>query len=80
MQADMILSGGRVFRGLEAGPTAAIAVADGRVLALGEVALALAGPRTRRIDLAGRCAIPAFNEAHMHLLAFGLGLDRKSVV
>lgn len=74
MQADMILSGGRVFRGLEAGPTAAIAVADGRVLALGEVALALAGPRTRRIDLAGRCAIPAFNEAHMHLLAFGLGL------
>ncbi len=79
MHADMILSGGRIFRGLEAGFTAAVAIADGRVQALGEDALALAGPRTRQIDLAGRCAIPAFNEAHMHLLAFGLGLTQVNL-
>ena len=31
----------------------------------------LAGPGTRRIDLRGRLAIPAFHDAHMHLMALG---------
>ncbi len=75
----MILSGGRIFRGLHAGSTDALALGGGCVLALGEDARALAGPNTRHIDLAGRCAIPAFNEAHMHLLAFGLGLTQVNL-
>lgn len=79
MKADMIISGGAIFRGLAGGFTTALAVAEGRVLALGEAALALAGPETRHVDLAGRCAIPAFNEAHMHLIAFGLGLTQVNL-
>lgn len=79
MQADIILSGGRIFRGLAGGFTEALAVADGQVMALGAEALELAGPDTRHIDLAGRVAIPAFNEAHMHLLAFGLGLTQVNL-
>jgi predicted amidohydrolase YtcJ len=77
MKAEMILAGGRVFRGLRAGCAEAVAVAGGRVLAVGtrDEVEAAAGPDTRRIDLHGRCAIPAFNEAHMHLLPFGLGLS-----
>jgi len=79
MTADLLLSGGRIFRGLAGGFTDALAVKDGRVLALGDAARAAAGPATRRFDLAGRVAIPAFNEAHMHLLPYGLGLAQVNL-
>lgn len=79
MTADILLTGGRVFRGLAAGFAEAIAIKDGRVLALGEDALAAAGAGTRRIALDGRVAIPAFNEAHMHLLPYGLGLAQVNL-
>lgn len=64
---------GAVFRGLANGVAEGLAVAGGKVLAVGDVADHV-GPDTRVVDLAGRLAIPAFNEAHMHLLPFGLGL------
>jgi len=48
----------------------AIAVAGDRVLAVGtnDEILALAGPDTQRIDLAGRAVYPGFIDAHAHLL------------
>ncbi len=46
---------------------------------MGDEAIAAAGPDTRRLDLAGRVAIPAFNEAHMHLLPYGLGLTQVNL-
>jgi predicted amidohydrolase YtcJ len=72
---DLILTG-RVFCGLAEGFVEAIAIADGRVLAVGssEEIATLAGPDTRIIDLAGRVATPGLNDAHMHLLPYGLGL------
>ncbi|MBI0432355.1 amidohydrolase [Roseomonas sp. KE0001] len=79
--ADLLISGGRIFRGLSAGFAEAMAVKDGRVLAIGsldEVA-PLAGAGTRRIDLGGRVATPALNEAHMHLLPYGLGLSQVNL-
>ncbi len=79
MTAEVIFEGGRIFRGLQNGFARALAIGDGRVLAVDDDALAMAGPDTRHIDLAGRCAIPAFNEAHMHLLAFGLGLTQVNL-
>jgi predicted amidohydrolase YtcJ len=36
--------------------------------------MAFAGPDTRFVDLGGRVAIPAFNDAHQHLLPLGLGM------
>lgn len=78
---DLLISGGRIFRGLSAGFAEAMAVKDGRVLAIGsldEVA-PLAGAGTRRIDLGGRVATPALNEAHMHLLPYGLGLSQVNL-
>jgi hypothetical protein len=54
----------------------AVAVRDGRIVAAGrdaEVAR-LVGPRTRRIDLAGRTLLPAFQDAHVHPSAAGVGL------
>ncbi|MBN2288914.1 MAG: amidohydrolase [Candidatus Glassbacteria bacterium] len=46
----------------------AVAVKDGRFLAVGsdEQVLKLAGPRTGKIDLGGRTAVPGLIEAHAH--------------
>lgn len=75
MRPDLLLTGGRIFRGLAGGFAEAAAIRDGRVLAVGSAAdVMAAAPEARRIDLAGRVAIPAFNEAHMHLLPYGLAL------
>ncbi|GGI98679.1 amidohydrolase [Neoroseomonas lacus] len=79
MIADTLIAGGRIFRGLAGGFTDAVALKDGKVLALGDAALAAAGSQTRHIDLEGRIAIPAFNEAHMHLLPYGLGLTQVNL-
>ena len=73
-EADLILTGGRVWFGADApvagaeAPTA-IAVAGGKVLALGgdEEIEALAGPSTRRIDLEGRRVVPGLIDSHTTL-------------
>ena len=57
----------------------AVAVADGRIIAVGtdtEIA-ALANPRTRRIDLQGRTVIPGLIDNHMHLLRAGTTWQRE---
>jgi predicted amidohydrolase YtcJ len=79
--ADLILAGGRVWRGLGLPGATALAVRGGSIVAVGsdDDILALAGARTRRVDLAGRLAIPALNEAHMHLLPYGLGLAQVNL-
>jgi hypothetical protein len=75
MQQDLVLYGGRVFRGLAGGFAEAIALRDGRVLAVGaDDEARAAAPGAREVALEGRAVIPAFNEAHMHLLPYGLAL------
>ncbi len=72
--ADTIFTDGPVFR---AGSRArAVAVTGGRISAVGDIATveALAGPRTRRIDLDGRMLIAAFGDAHSHPLHGGRAL------
>jgi predicted amidohydrolase YtcJ len=75
---DLVLFGGRVLTLDRRGTAAtAVAVRDGRVLAVGgeREIIGLAGERTRRHDLAGRTAIPGFVETHTHPYFFGLTLD-----
>ncbi|HWL83721.1 MAG TPA: amidohydrolase [Roseomonas sp.] len=81
MSADLLITGGRIFRGLQGGFAEALAVKDGRVAAVGTLdeVSAQAGAGTRRIDLGGRVAMPALNEAHMHLLPYGLGLAQVNL-
>jgi hypothetical protein len=52
----------------------ALAVRNGSILAVGDDAqiLALKGPHTRVIDLAGHFAMPGFNDAHTHIASAGL--------
>ncbi|HMD72883.1 MAG TPA: amidohydrolase [Steroidobacteraceae bacterium] len=66
---DVILFNGRVYTVQPGNPHAtAIAIRDGRILAVGadREILALAGKQTRRVDLARRRVLPGFNDAHAH--------------
>jgi predicted amidohydrolase YtcJ len=80
--ADLVLAGARVVTlaepGLRSAPLA-IAVRDGRIVALGteEELRALVGPRTRRIELAGRLVLPGLTDAHVHVE--GLGASRETL-
>ena len=74
--ADLVLKGGRVWAGKGLPAATAVAVRDGRVVAVGGES-DVAGwttPATRVIDLAGRLAVPGFNDAHVHFLSGGFGL------
>jgi predicted amidohydrolase YtcJ len=68
--ADLILHHGKVWTANPAQPLAeAVAVRGERIVRVGDSAsvLALAGPGTRIVDLAGRFVAPGFNDAHTHL-------------
>lgn len=75
--ADLVLFGGRVLTMDPDVPGArAVAVEAGRITAVGgdRDVLELAGPRTRRIDLAGRTLLPGFVDAHCHPIHAGIEL------
>jgi predicted amidohydrolase YtcJ len=79
-RADLILFNGEVVTVDSARPRAqAIAVKGDRILAVGSNAeiQRLANKATRRIDLRGRLAIPAFIEGHGHYLGLG---DSKMIL
>ncbi|MBU6334161.1 MAG: amidohydrolase [Chloroflexi bacterium] len=76
---DLILHHGAITTLAEALPHAeAIAMRDGRIIAIGDDAAvrALAGPHTEQIDLGGRSVIPGFNDAHNHMLQVGIKFTR----
>ncbi len=58
---------------LDPNPTivSTIAVADGRILAIGPEAEKLRTPQTEVIDLHGAFVMPGFNDAHTHIAAAG---------
>jgi predicted amidohydrolase YtcJ len=75
--ADLIVTNARVHTVDDARPRAqAFAVRDGRIAFVGDVpgALALRGPATRVLDLAGKTVIPGMVDAHAHLLGLGQAL------
>lgn len=77
--ADTVLVGGAVMTMDPAAPAAeAVAVGDGRILAVGDdrAVLEHAGPRTRRIELSGRTLLPGFTDAHCHPVLAGVEMRR----
>ena len=81
--AELIVTNARIHTADAARPVAqALAVRDGRLLFVGDAtgALALRGPATRVVDLAGRTVIPGMVDAHGHLLGLGLGLRNVDLV
>lgn len=72
--ADVVLTGGKVITVDDDDRIAeAIAVKGDRIVAVGttEEIAALAGPETRRIDLAGRTVTPGLLDAHLHFAMSG---------
>lgn len=76
MPADLIITSARIRSIFAPEGTTAIAVAKGRILALGsdKAIRAHAGPGTRLIDAGGRELIPGFIESHLHLFMGGATL------
>ncbi len=67
--ADLIVHGGKVYTAArEASVYEALAVKDGRLLKIGTSAdvLALRGPQTKVVDLAGKFVLPGLIDSHVH--------------
>ena len=79
--ADVVITG-TVLTVDEARPTAeALAVADGRIVAVGDRSdvAAFIGPHTQTIDLGDGCVMPGFIEAHGHPLMEAIALSDRLV-
>jgi predicted amidohydrolase YtcJ len=80
--ADLLLVNGKVWTVSAATPEAeAVAVWRDRILAVGtnDAVKALAGPKTRVIDLKGRRVLPGFYDSHVHLLGSGQRLGEVAL-
>ncbi|MFZ5827395.1 MAG: amidohydrolase [Bacillota bacterium] len=83
MHAEVIYRGGPVYSGhLSWQPVEALAIAGGRVLAVGaEVdVMQTRGPATRVVELEGRPLLPGLIDAHLHILGYALTLDLLAVM
>lgn len=79
MTATLVLTNGKVYTMDLALPHAtAVAIRDGRILALGDDAamLALLGAGGERVDLDGRCVVPGLVDAHVHFQGFSIARQR----
>lgn len=78
MNADLILFNGRLHTVDRENPRAtAVAIKDGRFVAVGSdaEAMALRGSATRVIDLQRRTVVPGLNDSHLHLIRGGLNYN-----
>ena len=75
MRADLILARGKIRTLGRTGltPQSHLAIGGGRVIACGgREVMSLRGPRTRVVDLKGAAVLPGFNDAHAHVVYYGL--------
>ena len=78
-EADLLVVNARIYATARAKPVSAMAVKDGRVLALGDAALRHAGPATKRLDLAGAAVFPSFIDSHAHMRGLGALLESRDL-
>jgi len=77
--ADMVLTNGKVFTGLDEKPRfQAVAVKDGKILAVGtnEEIAEYVGTSTQVLDVEGKLVIPGFIDAHCHFSSGGHSLTK----
>ena len=79
-RADLILHRGLFTTLARSQPTAtAVAIRDGRFLAVGadSEVMALAGPKTKVVDLKGRRVLPGLIDNHLHIIRGGLNFNME---
>jgi predicted amidohydrolase YtcJ len=75
--ADLLFAGGPILTMDAARSRAtALAVREGRILAVGHDLGHLRGPRTEVVDLRGRALLPGFQDAHIHAVFGGVELGQ----
>lgn len=82
IQADLIVTGARILTMDPDRPRAeAVAVKDGRILAVGSAAEVAAhgGASTKVIEAGGRTLLPGFVESHLHLVLGGNELTQLQI-
>jgi predicted amidohydrolase YtcJ len=80
--ADIILVNANIFTGSDIHPRAeSIAIRGDRVIAVDttEKVSALAGPQTRKIDVAGRLVIPGILDTHIHYMLMDVVPDVTNI-
>src|SRR5438093_13568157 len=81
-KADIIIAGGMVWTGLSTGAPqrGTIALADGRILAIGDDAQIgrYAGPKTQVIQACGGLVLTCFTDGHTHFIDAGILLASAS--
>lgn len=73
--ADLVVRNGRIYTGDPSiGEVSAVAIRDGRLVAVGGDADVAAhiGAGTQRVDAMGRRVIPGLNDSHLHVIRGGL--------
>ncbi|MDH2344049.1 MULTISPECIES: amidohydrolase [unclassified Bradyrhizobium] len=76
----LVLRNARIITFDDANPRAsAIALRDGKIIAIGSDADVPTPPDAREIDLGGACVIPGFNDTHAHMEREGLKHQRPSL-
>lgn len=71
--AELLFTHGAIHTMDASNPTShALAVKDGRILALGDAALDMHGNQTEVIDLSGKSLLPGFQDAHVHPMIAGM--------
>ncbi|HEX9775433.1 MAG TPA: amidohydrolase, partial [Actinomycetota bacterium] len=77
-RADLVITGGMVWTGLSTGRAqpGAVAVANGRILAVGDSAeiARFVGPRTAILRADGGLVMPGFADGHTHFIDGGFQL------
>ena len=77
--ADTVLYNGKILTADEKfSIVEAVAIRDGKFLAVGDSGriLRIAGPATKKIDLAGKTAVPGIIDLHQHPFAHGIQIYR----
>ena len=82
VKAELVVLNGTIYTMNPDQPTAeALAIAGGRIVAVGDAASVhtCVGPQTQTLDLRQAIAIPGLTDSHLHFVSFGLSLERVNL-
>jgi len=78
--ADLVVTSAHIYTVNKTQPQAsALAIKDGRVLAVGTDVSRYIGPSTARIDARGRTVVPGFVDSHAHVRGLGALLESRDL-